>query len=157
MERFLILNKLLMDKLTIKFLRQFVNLGVDNCWGWLGIRDKLGGYGWVCAENKRKRAHVISYLFFKGEITRGLHVRHLCHNPICTNPKHLELGTHLDNHNDSMVAGRLATKIPIKDYTFIGNLQVRGVTLVEIASMYGCTKQAVRHVLLKMRRKNVKN
>ena len=41
----------------------------------------------------------------------GQVVRHKCDNPRCINPNHLELGTQLDNVQDSVVRGR-ATRSP---------------------------------------------
>jgi len=37
-------------------------------------------------------------------------VRHSCNNPPCVEPTHLLIGTHKDNHNDSVKAG--TAKLP---------------------------------------------
>ena len=47
-----------------------------------------------------------------GVIPAGMVVRHTCHNPACVNPDHLLLGTHQDNVNDCIAAGRRAKTRP---------------------------------------------
>lgn len=41
---------------------------------------------------------------------KGLVIRHQCHNPRCINPAHLLLGTHKDNMQDCIDAGRLGNR-----------------------------------------------
>lgn len=81
----------------------------DDCWGWLAEKDQWG-YGrlWLGAHNRPRRilAHRFSYLIHKGEITDGLEVLHSCHNPECSNPSHLRLGTQKDNMQDRLKMGR---------------------------------------------------
>lgn len=77
----------------------------DSCWLWTGTPGR-GGYGKFSFNNKTIAAHRWSYEFFVGPIPRGLLVCHGCDNPACVNPKHLWLGTHKQNHEDSMKKGR---------------------------------------------------
>lgn len=77
----------------------------DGCWEWQGNRDK-DGYGTLRTSLSLIRAHRVSYEIHKGGVPANLVVRHTCHNPSCVNPAHLLLGTHQDNVNDKMLAGR---------------------------------------------------
>lgn len=45
----------------------------------------------------RHKAHVWSYIFAYGSIPDGLEVDHLCNNPKCILPSHLEAVTHAEN------------------------------------------------------------
>lgn len=54
-------------------------------------------------------AHRVAYVEANGlkiEDIDGLVVRHLCDNPPCINPNHLELGTQADNLRDMVDRGR---------------------------------------------------
>ena len=64
---------------------------VSGCWEWLGSKTK-GGYG-KAWDGKTVLAHRLSHEMHKGPVPTGLHVDHLCHNPACVNPDHLEAVT----------------------------------------------------------------
>lgn len=66
------------------------------------------GYGCFHYKSRRKRAHRISWEMTYGPIPKGLFVRHKCHNRVCVNPEHLELGTHKENMRDMVESGRSA-------------------------------------------------
>lgn len=66
--------------------------GGDGCWEWTGNRDPHG-YGRITVAKKTKRAHRVVYEHFKGPIPEGLVIDHLCRNPGCVNPDHLEAVT----------------------------------------------------------------
>lgn len=118
----------------------------EGCWAWNGTKHDCG-YGLVLIAGERAYAHRLSYELHKGPIPAGHVVLHLCHNPECTNPDHLEHGTQKQNMRTSLVAGRLQRRIPLGDMPSLHQARADGVTLQGIADRYGCTKQAVRHML----------
>ena len=66
-----------------------------ECWIWTA--STVRGYGTVRLDGKRRRAHRVSYEMAKGPIPEGLDVDHLCFNPPCVNPDHLEAVTREEN------------------------------------------------------------
>lgn len=77
----------------------------DECWMWLGSKDRRG-YGSFRKDGSTRKAHRVAYELANGPITGGLHVRHKCDVPSCCNPAHLELGTHQENMMDRVVRGQ---------------------------------------------------
>jgi hypothetical protein len=61
----------------------------DGCWFWLG-RLSDAGYGEISVEGRPQLAHRISFELEGGEIPKGFHLDHLCRNPSCVNPAHLD-------------------------------------------------------------------
>lgn len=82
----------------------------NGCWEFRGYRT-YKGYGSIRYNNQNWTAHRLSYLFFRGEITKGKMVLHTCDNPPCCNPEHLFLGTNQDNMDDMVAKGRKNTKL----------------------------------------------
>lgn len=66
------------------------------CVEWPRARTKMG-YGVVSYPGGREYAHRAAYRFFVGPIPEGLELDHLCRNPSCLNPEHLEPVTHAEN------------------------------------------------------------
>lgn len=64
------------------------------------------GYIRVRVNNKNIYLHRYYYEKYKGKISEGMVVRHMCDNKICCNPDHLETGTQKDNMNDMKIRGR---------------------------------------------------
>ncbi|KKN16463.1 hypothetical protein LCGC14_0975720 [marine sediment metagenome] len=61
-----------------------------DCWRWCGYRSKQG-YGRLTVAQKNIYAHRFAYQLLVGPIPKGLQVDHLCLNPSCVNPGHMEL------------------------------------------------------------------
>ncbi len=77
-----------------------------GCWNWRGLKDRAG-YGRAYYRGKNISAHRLSaHLWLRMSIRDKRYVCHRCDNPACFNPKHLFLGTALDNARDSMKKGR---------------------------------------------------
>lgn len=60
--------------------------GPDECWNWQGHINKINGYPFFGC----KPAYRASWEHFVGPVPAGHEVDHLCKNPKCINPKHLE-------------------------------------------------------------------
>ena len=68
----------------------------DSCWEWTSSTHSIG-YG-VFSEGRAKTpAHRWAYEFCIGKIPRGLVLDHLCRNPLCVHPDHLEPVTIREN------------------------------------------------------------
>lgn len=83
------------------------------CWPYRG--EKFKGYGRIGVSRGRRRfAHRVAYELAFGPIEGhipGDHeneklVMHTCDNPPCCNPRHLRLGTDIDNIHDCIAKGR---------------------------------------------------
>lgn len=90
----------------------------NECWLWLGSKSSFG-YGLFFFKRTRI-AHRISWQIHYGPIPKRMLVLHNCptgDNPSCVNPKHLWLGTNLDNSRDCIAKGRHAYGIRCGVYT----------------------------------------
>lgn len=63
----------------------------NGCWEWVGARYK--GYG----RYQKTGAHRFVYELLRGPIAPHLTIDHLCRNPACVNPDHMEPVTHREN------------------------------------------------------------
>lgn len=83
--------------------RYIQRVPMTGCWIWTGASDKLG-YGRINVDRKAKLTHRVSFEIHKGPIPRGLELDHLCRNPSCVNPHHLEPVTRKVNTDRGIVA-----------------------------------------------------
>jgi hypothetical protein len=95
-------------------------------------------------------AHRVGWALAHGRpVPEGKIIRHLCNNPVCQNPAHLEEGTHADNAQDKVKSGRarggavgLSEEDVRKIRVFLGEKRSHR----EIAGMFGVTRQMISHI-----------
>lgn len=85
-------------KVDVSELAPTHNPSLGPCWEWGGCRNRLG-YGRVGVKLPRsvQLAHRVAYEMEVGPIPDGLELDHLCRNPPCVRPSHLEPVTHRTN------------------------------------------------------------
>jgi len=84
--------------------------GPDDCWEWTAAKTKKMKHGYfnirLNGEFKQIGAHKVSLMIQGITIPKGLVVMHICDNPSCVNPAHLQIGTYKDNSHDMIQKGR---------------------------------------------------
>ena len=68
----------------------------DGCWEWLAAKNS-DGYGQFKVDGRQMLAHRWAYEQLVGPIPPELVCDHLCRNPGCVNPAHIELVTNKEN------------------------------------------------------------
>ena len=151
--------------------------------------QKSDGYGViqrldrVTGKKERFRTHRVSQVLFNVEIKEGEVVCHTCDNPACINPRHLWVGTDLENQQDKVkkgrqakgerngryIDGRSSAPRPIPEFQSICNRKlskdqvvevkkeiIKGRSLVEIAKQYGVEGSLIRSISCGRTYKSVK-
>lgn len=99
---------------TARFISQVQK--TDDCWLWAGCRDRrgYGQFGIKTDKWKHVPAHRYSYELFRADIPPNLELDHLCRNPPCVNPEHLEPVTHHENciRGEAGIKNKIKTHCP---------------------------------------------
>lgn len=70
----------------------------SGCWNWTGARCGTNrAYGQFFLDGRRQLAHRAAWRIFIGEMPEGYDLDHLCRNPRCVNPWHIEPVPHREN------------------------------------------------------------
>lgn len=130
----------------------------EECWLWTASVSS-SGYGMFKrpAPGKLVTAHRHSFEIAHGAVPVGMLIMHSCDNKKCVNPKHLTLGTHLDNNRDCMSKGRdrknspkgersRAAKLTQHDVQRIRRLYLDGEKLSDIAALFSINFRSITRI-----------
>lgn len=111
------------------------------CWVWSG-KKTVRGYGRLIRNGRELYAHNYVWERENGPVPTGLELDHLCRNPSCCNPAHLEPVTHAENTRRSVrcVLGEEQVRT-------IRRLRREGLLQREIAERIGVNRRTVGNVL----------
>ena len=102
-----------------------------DCWEWNGFKNEAG-YGMIWLDGKQSRVHRI---VLSRKLDRPLTdievTRHICNNPPCCNPDHLQVGTTQDNIRDMVSVNRHASGEKN------GQSKLTDKQIIEIRELYG--------------------
>ena len=117
-------------------------------WNWAVHRK---GYASIRVGQKSQKAHRIAYEKANGPIAGGQMVRHLCGNPSCVNPEHLQAGTTAENARDMVKAGTQGhQKLTVEDAVKIRRLFAQGdFSYAELGRQFGVSWGTIRNIILK--------
>ena len=79
-----------------RFEEKYIPEPNSGCWLWLGAMSNTGRSCFT-ADKRTITGHRFAYLQFRGEIPLGMELDHLCNQPSCVNPYHLEPVVHGEN------------------------------------------------------------
>jgi hypothetical protein len=82
----------------------------NDCWEWQAASTGAG-YGVMFYEGRMQMAYRVAYQLIVGPIPAGLVMDHLCRNPRCVNPAHVEPVTQRENVRRGL-GGGLTTHCP---------------------------------------------
>lgn len=97
--------------IDFRFTSKFDQKDKEICWEWKGGKNK-NGYGALKVGSRTDgsrrtiESHRLSFMYFHGEIPKGMCVLHKCDNRKCVNPNHLYVGTKKQNTLDAVSRGR---------------------------------------------------
>lgn len=125
----------------------------DGCWIWLG-KPTPKGYGIISVDKRHAYAHRFAFALHNGPIPDGLDVLHSCDNPLCVNPEHLFLGTHVDNMADMVAKGRNPrgermgnTRLSDADARRIRELHRRGLKPKQLGAIFGVAPPVIGNIV----------
>ena len=121
-----------------------------GCWPWTG-KLNAEGRGRFTAGHVTAYAYRVAWQTVHGEIQPGAVVRHLCGNPACCRPDHLDASDQRQNNLDTVAHGRhRATKL---DRNAVRLIRERSASpdrpsQRSLAAAYGVSPSAISEVVL---------
>jgi hypothetical protein len=138
-----------------RFLAKVCPDPATGCWLWQGAMYP-NGYGCAQFDRKKKNAHRVAWILFRGAIPAGMVVCHKCDVPRCVNPDHLFVGSTADNARDMTEKGRgrRGQKHPLSKLTDEQAARIKSLLaedrmyMSEIAREFGVSPSAIKSIKL---------
>jgi hypothetical protein len=92
--------------MTVEERFEWMVYKTESCHYWLSGCDHYG-YGIVHKDGRQQKAHRVAWERENGPISPGLTIDHLCRNPSCVNPNHLEPVSQAENVRRGMSPGAI--------------------------------------------------
>ncbi|TDR50210.1 hypothetical protein DFP85_1288 [Halomonas ventosae] len=132
-------------------IQSLTKIDLDTpCLLWPKARNARGyGIAYSDETGGRVRVHRAAYCLANGvthEEIAGQQARHLCHNPSCISPMHVELGTAAENAADSIRDGRTGTGFNVPVDAHVG-VKVPGLLKQRLDST-GSISRAAREAIM---------
>lgn len=120
---------------------------LSGCWNWTGAKDRHG-YGRISRTENGQPKMIASHRYFyeqaHGPIGSDQHLDHLCRNPSCVNPAHLEPVSQTENTRRGSAAKLTVAAVKdIRERYAAGDITQR-----QLADEYGVSAWTISAVLL---------
>ena len=114
---------------------------LDNCWEWTKSKNSKG---YARIRFKRKYFYVHRLVLFELlglEIPSGMVIDHLCRNPSCVRPSHLEVVSYAENTRRGVVC-----KISLDKAREMRALRAHGMTTISLGKQFGISSGEVSRI-----------
>ena len=115
-----------------------------DCWLWTGpLNGGPGNYGYIYLDSRKQLAHRFSVeIHTQKKIPEGKVISHLCNNPQCVNPYHLEIATQKQNVAHMMKSNRdnIGRKLTHRD---VSEIRISDRPGVELAKKYKVAQSTI--------------
>lgn len=133
----------------------YYQVDMNGCFNCKSHRLDRDGYARLDRYGKEWQMHRYVYtITYNVVLEPGMVVRHKCDNPSCINPKHLALGTQLENMRDKMLRNRpikRSHKLTIHEQREINESEL---TIPQLALKYDVSHSTIVKAKAKNRIKN---
>ncbi len=130
---------------AIRFWDKVQKFLPDDCWPWKAAAGTFG-HGRFKVAGKLYSTHRIAVALSGRELPPGTVVMHICDNPACCNPKHLEIGTQSRNAKDAFKRGRRAGPKAKLTPAEVRSIRTDPRGAAELATAYGVTATCISHI-----------
>lgn len=117
----------------------------SGCWNWMGVVQGERGYGLFSQNGKQLRAYRWFYEQRHGPIPHGLVIDHLCRNPMCVNPDHLQAVTNAENIRRGIAAKLMADEVREMRECYAAGMMIR-----DIAERFGMSMSQTSRIVRRL-------
>lgn len=123
--------------------------GDDECWKWKRSSQRYGRF-WLAGDNVL--AHRVAFMLWNDldslDDIPGQSVKHQCHQTVCCNPRHLQVGSQSSNLIEACIEGDRETRFTDDEIREINRLaRSPGITQRAIAEEFGVSDEMISGIV----------